>query len=133
MALTYEWKLTSLRKQNTDTLNNIVVGTQWTITGTDSDGNTGIFHGATPFEAKDVNGDGFIDYQDLTEEIVLEWIKDYVSGVGPSNYMNHINEMIQRQIDEVKYSRIDVTENDLPWSPTSGSVTPEPTGERAPA
>ena len=26
-----------------------------------------------------------------------------------------------------------VNENDLPWSPTSGSVTPEPTGERAPA
>jgi hypothetical protein len=133
MALTYEWKLTALRKQNTDTLNNIVVGTQWKIIGTDSDGNTGIFNGATPFEAKDVNGDGFIDYQDLTEEIVLEWIKDYVSGVGPSNYMNHINEMIQKQIDEVKYSRIDVNENDLPWSPTSGSVTPEPTGERAPA
>ena len=77
MALTYEWKLTALRKQNTDTLNNIVVGTQWKIIGTDSDGNTGIFNGATPFEAKDVNGDGFIDYQDLTEEI--DYINKFIS------------------------------------------------------
>ena len=126
MGLTYEWKLTGLKKQNTSNLNDVVVGTNWKLIGTDEDGNQGTFNGATPFEAQDLNGDGFIDYQDLTEELVMGWVKNHVSGSSPSNYMNHINQQIQKQIDYVKYSRLDVSEVDLPWSPTSGSATVTP-------
>ena len=126
MGLTYDWKLTSLRKQNTDNLSDVIVGTQWKLVGTDEDGYTGTFSGATPFEIRDLNGDGFVDYRDLTEELVLGWIKNQVSGSTPANYMNHINQQIQKQIDYVKYARIDVSEIDLPWSPTSGSATPTP-------
>ena len=132
MGLTYDWKLTSLRKQNTDNLSDVIVGTQWKLTGTDEDGNSGVFNGATPFEVRDLNGDGFVDYRDLTEELVLGWIKSQVSGSTPANYMNHINQQIQKQIDHTKYVNMDVQERDLPWSPISGSsVTPEP--EIAPA
>lgn len=127
MGLTYEWKLTGLKKQNTENLSDVIVGTQWKLTGTDEDGYSGIFNGATPFEVQDLNGDGFVDYRDLTEELVLGWIKNHVSGSSPSNYMAHINQQIQRQIDHTKFVRMDVSEQDLPWSPTSGStVTPEP-------
>ena len=127
MGFTYEWKLTSLKKQNTSDLSDVIVGTQWKLTGTDEDGNSGVFNGATPFEIRDLNGDGFVDYRDLTEELVLGWIKSQVSGSTPANYMNHINQQIQKQIDHTKYIRMDVSEQDLPWSPTSGSsVTPEP-------
>jgi len=126
MGLTYDWKLIGLKKQNTESLSDVIVGTNWRLTGTDEDGNSGIFNGATPFEVQDLNGDGFVDYRDLTEELVLGWIKNHVSGSTPSNYMNHINQQIQKQIDYVKYARIDVSEIDLPWSPTSGSATPTP-------
>jgi len=127
MGLTYNWTLTSLRKQNTDNLSDVIVGTQWKLVGTDEDGYSGTFSGATPFEIRDLNGDGFVDYRDLTEELVLGWIKNQVSGSTPANYMNHINQQIQRQIDHTKYVNMDVSSNDLPWSPTSGSsVTPEP-------
>jgi hypothetical protein len=132
MGLTYDWKLTSLRKQNTDNLSDVIVGTQWKLTGTDEDGYTGVFNGATPFELRDLNGDGFVDYRDLTEELVLGWIKSQVSGSTAANYMNHINQQIQKQINHTKYINMDVQERDLPWSPISGSsVTPEP--EIAPA
>ncbi len=127
MGLTYDWKLVGLRKQNTDTLSDVIVGTTWRLTGTDEDGNSGIFNGATPFEIQDLNGDGFVDYRDLTEELVLDWVKNHVSGSTASNYMNHINQQIQKQIDYVKYARTEVAEVDLPWSPTSGSsATPQP-------
>jgi hypothetical protein len=126
MGLTYEWKLTGLKKQNTDTLSDVIVGTQWKLTGTDEDGNSGTFTGATPFEIQDLNGDGFVDYRDLTEELVLGWVKNYVSGSSPTNYMNHINQQIQKQIDIVKYARTEVSEVDMPWSPTSGSNTMPP-------
>ena len=132
MGLTYEWKLTGLKKQNTSTLNDVIVGTQWKLTGTDEDGNQGTFTGATPFEVQDLNGDGFIDYRDLTEELVMGWIQNSVSGsnIG-TNYMNHINQQIQKQIDSVKFVSLDVSEMDLPWSPTSGSAT-MPAADRAP-
>jgi hypothetical protein len=127
MGLTYNWTLTSLRKQNTDTLSNVIVGTQWRLVGTDEDGYTGTFNGATPFEIRDLNNDGFVDYHDLSEDLVLGWIKNEVSGSTPANYMNHINQQIQKQISHTKYVNMDVQERDLPWSPTSGSsVTPEP-------
>jgi hypothetical protein len=123
MALTYEWKLIGLKKQNTEELSDVIVGTQWTLTGTDTDGNTGTFNGATPFKIQDLNDDGFIDYRDLTEELVLDWVKNIVSGSTSSNYMNHINEQIQKQVDDVKFATITVSKSDLPWSPTSGSST----------
>ena len=121
MALTYEWKLIGLKKQNTEELSDVIVGTQWTLTGTDIGGNTGTFNGATPFKIQDLNGDGFIDYRDLTEELVLDWVKNIVSGSSGTNYMSHINEQIQKQIDDVKFTTLNVSQSDLPWSPTSGS------------
>lgn len=126
MGLTYNWTLVGLKKQNTNALSDVIVGTQWKLVGTNEDGHTGTFNGATPFEIQDLNNDGFVDYRDLTEELVLGWIKNYVSGSAPTNYMNHINQQIQKQIDHVKYVNMDVAETDLPWSPTSGSsVTPQ--------
>jgi hypothetical protein len=123
MALTYEWKLTGLRKQNTDTFTDVVVGTHWTVTATDEQGNTGTFTGATPFKPQDLNADGFIDYKDLTEELVLDWVKNTVAGNNvATNYWAHIYERIMEQINSKKYNRLDVSTNDLPWSPTSGST-----------
>jgi hypothetical protein len=132
MALTYEWKLTGLKKQNTETLSDVIVGTQWTLTGTDSDGNSGTFSGATPFSHQDLNGDGFVDYRDLSEELVLEWIKNIVSGSSGTNYMNHINEQIQKQINDVKFVTLTVAQTDLPWSPTSGSSAEQTTSDNPP-
>ena len=38
--------------------------------------------------------------------------------------MEHINGVIQREISGKKWVNVDVSEIDLPWSPTSGSTTP---------
>ena len=130
MALTYEWKLTGLRKQQTANLDNVVVGTFWKVTGTDEDGNTGEFSGATPFELSTVNTSSFTAYSDLSESQVLEWVKQRVSGSARTAYWDHIDSVILRDIDSKKYERVMVMESDLPWSPTSGSgaygVDPQP-------
>ena len=132
MGLTYTWELVGLKKQNSEDFENIIVGTNWKLTGTDEDGNFGVFNGATPFKPQDLNGDGFVDYHDLTEELVLAWVKSVVSGSTETNYMTHINHQIQKEIDSKKYVRTEVTTADLPWSPTSGSNTyPIPSGSVA--
>jgi hypothetical protein len=130
MAYTYEWSLVGLRKQNTDTLSEVVVGTNWKVVATDEDGNVGNFVGATPFTPQDLNGDGFIDYRDLTEELVLGWVKNVVSGSSSTSYWDHINGQITKEIEAKKYNRVTVSDVDLPWAPTSGSnlygVDPQP-------
>jgi hypothetical protein len=129
MALTYEWKLTGLKKQNGENLNDVVVGTNWKLTGTDEDGFQGTFNGATPFSISSVNPTNFTEYNSLTEEQVLGWVMSHVSGSSNTNYMSHINEVILRDINSKKWTRMEVMETDLPWSPTSGSsVTPEISG-----
>ena len=62
MSMTYTWEITSLKTQSQtnilgDTLENAVVQTYWKKTGTDADGNTGSFSGATPFTAANTPAD----------------------------------------------------------------------------
>ena len=126
MAYTYTWKLKSLKKQNTELFENAIVGTQWRVTATAEDGTEGSFDGATPYTVVDANADGFIDYQDLSEDTVLGWIKNTVSGSSSTKYMAHINGVILKEINSNKFAKLEVTEADLPWSPTSGSrIAPE--------
>ena len=127
MALTYTWKLSGLKKQDTADFNDLVIGTRWKVTGIDEDGNEGSFDGATPLDIPDAGQEGYIHYAELTEEVVLDWIKEYVSGSNPAtNYWEHINGRIIKAIDEKKWTKVEVFENDLPWSETSGSATPTP-------
>lgn len=119
MALTYTWKIKTLKKTSGNNLNDVIVGTQWELTGTDSDGNDGVFHGATPFELSKVDSANFVAYENLTEETVLTWIKAVVVGA----YWDHVNEQINKQINNKKNPIVDV--NDLPWAaPASPNPTP---------
>ena len=125
MGYTFDWKLTALRKQQSVNIDDAVVGTQWKLTATDEDGFSGEFTGATPFSISTINTSSFTPYSELTEAQVLGWIKNHVSGSNPStNYMAHINGVIEKEIASKKWVKVEVAEVDLPWSPTSGSVTP---------
>ena len=124
MALTYTWKIRSLKKQDDPSaeLNDIIVQTYWECTGTDEDDNSGTFHGATPFEPDQVDPEEFTAYEDLTEAQVLSWIQDGVNG-NP-NYKAHIDEQIQKQIDAIVRPTIDVNTDALPWAPPGSNTTP---------
>lgn len=128
MALTYTWKLKSLKKTSTADFADIIVGTQWELTGTDEDGDAGVFHGATPFKAEDVDGDGFVTYEELTEAAVLGWIEAVVVGT----YKDHIDEQIMKQIREKKNPIVEVSDGSFPWAPAE-EVTPAPAAAPAPA
>ena len=132
MGLTYEWKLIGLKKQDSENVNEAIVGTNWKITATDEDGNVGTFTGATPFSISTINTGSFVPYHELTEEIVLGWVKNHVSGSGPTNYMEHINKQIQKEIVATKWVKVEVDEANLPWSPTSGSVVAPQVSDPAP-
>lgn len=121
MSLTYTWKLKSLKKTSSGDYQDLIVGTQWECTGTDSDDNSGTFHGATPFKAEDVEQGNFVAYNDLTEEIVLGWIQNVVN-TNPG-YKAHIDEQIMKQIDGKKSPIIDVGSDSLPWASANTANT----------
>ena len=109
--LTYNWKLNSLRKTSAANLSNVVIGTTWTLTGTDADNYSGTFSGATPFKVAELDPSSFIDYNSLTEDIVLGWVQAVVVG----SYKDHIDEQINKQIRDKKSPVEEATGNNLPW------------------
>jgi hypothetical protein len=122
-GLEYEWKLTGLRKVNSGGLDGIIMGTNWTVKGTDVDGFSATFTGATPFKVEDLNTASFTPYSELTEERVISWIQNAVL-IHPS-YWEHINTQILKGVRDSKSPVETVFETDLPWNPLSGSaVTP---------
>jgi hypothetical protein len=125
MAITYTWKLTSLKKRNVGSLSGVVFQTYWTKTGTDENGNSGSFSGATPFDPAQVDPNNFTSWDQLTEEIILGWIKEIVVG----DYETHVNEQIQRQIDEKINASEEVGSGKFPWDPAPViETTPPPSG-----
>ena len=109
--LTYNWKLNSLRKTSAANLSNVVIGTTWTLTGTDADNYSGTFSGATPFKVAELDPSSFIDYNSLTEDIVLGWVQAVVVG----GYKDHVDEQINKQIRDKKNPVEEATGNNLPW------------------
>lgn len=119
MAITYTWKVTGLRKiESSGDLDNVVIGTRWEKIGTDENGNEGKFVGATPFKPSDVDPNSFVDWNNLTEEVVLSWIKPVVVGT----YEDHVNEQIAKQIRDKKSPVTEVQH--MPWDPNPPTVTP---------
>lgn len=122
MAITYTWQIKALSKTSGNGLDDVIVGTRWECTGTDdSDNISGTFVGATPFKLASVDPENFVEYSQLTEEQVLGWIKNYVSGSANTSYWDHIVERIQKEFDKKRQTVKNIDEFDLPWAPTSGS------------
>lgn len=113
MSLTYTWSLDRLEKKNTSELNNVIVQTYWSKTGTDENGNSATFHGATPFDISSVDPDNFIPYENLTEEVVLSWIQ----SIGYDQVDLTIQEMINEQLNPK------VTVESFPWNVGVGTTT----------
>jgi dTDP-4-dehydrorhamnose reductase len=124
MALTYTWKINGLKKQDNPSLqlNDIIIQTYWECIGTDEDGNSGTFNGATPFNPDQVDINNFTTYENLTENQVLDWIKNVVGS--NTVYKAHIDEQIQKQINVITNSVVAVDAQALPWAEPSANTSP---------
>jgi hypothetical protein len=121
MTITYTWAVTSLKTRTEGSNENAVVQTYWKKTGTDENGNTGEFSGATPFTTTTMpEGSTFVPLAELTEAMVLGWIQDVVVG----SYEEHVNGMIAKQIAE---KATPITETPMPWAPIVETPTTTPT------
>lgn len=121
MAITYTWKITGMKTRDFDNKPNAVVQTYWQKTGTDEQGNEGTFSGATPFTVDPTDDSGpFIPFEDLTEQNVIDWIKEVVVG----SYQEHVDGVILKQIQD---KVTPVRDAAMPWAPAAAPAGPATT------
>lgn len=118
MNITYTWKVTGLKTTEVAGESNFIFQTYWEKIGTDELGNTATFVGATPFK-QDPSQSTFIPFEELTEEVVLEWIQAVVVG----SYEQHVNGQIAKQLE---LKRTPVATPDLPWGAPNNQTSPAP-------
>ena len=112
MAIKYTWKIVRIKKTNTDSFQDAIVNTYWQKIGYDDVlGVTGYFEGATPFDADQIDPNNFTALDQLTEDMVLGWVKNVVTG----DYADHVDAEIQREISDKAQIVTEVEEDDLPW------------------
>ena len=112
MTITYSWQLTSLKKTQANNLDHVVVQTYWKKIGTNENGVTGEFSGATPFNPGLIDPNNFTEFSALTEAQVLSWIQGQVTG----SYEEHVNSRIAEQIQAKVTPIEDVSGNSFPWA-----------------
>jgi hypothetical protein len=128
MAITYNWSILSLKKQNTTSLSDVIVEVQWQLKGTDTDDIFGEYTNTQIFDITTI-GDGFISYSDLTEEMVIQWIKDIVwvdLDSSEYTYVDSIIGSIEHQIQQKKSNLSSIINTELPWAPEPEPIYVEP-------
>ena len=115
MTITYTWKITGLKTRQEGNNKSAVTQTYWQKIGTDENGNTANFSGATPFTSTTMpEGDVFVPFDQLTEAMVLKWIQDAIPE--NSDYEQHINGTIAKQLSK---EITPIVETPLPWAAPS--------------
>ena len=117
MAITYTWTVKNIKTATEGSNVDAIVNTYWELTGTDEDGVSGTFTGATPFTSVNVPSNQFIKFEELTEETVLSWIQPVVTG----QYEQHVKTQIQKKINEAKGQR---AYKAMPWAPETPPIAP---------
>jgi hypothetical protein len=140
MSYTYSYSINSLKlKDETNhegaTLARAVYQTYWTITGTNSAGQSASWSGATPLSAANVPAGSFVAFDDLTEETVTGWIQSIVEADGA--YLAHITERLDEEIEREFGQSEEIEAKALPWAPVvdaeaDADAEPDPASEAAP-
>ena len=110
----YEWKVTSIEKVDMNNNKDVVLQTYWTLTATSEDNISVNFDGATPLEYNP-EATNFVPFSELTEELVLEWIKKQLIKEDGLDILYH---ELSEMVEEVRISnnKIEVSGDKLPWS-----------------
>jgi hypothetical protein len=111
--MTYAWKIIGLKMKNVESLTGFVSRAYWKKTGTDDNNVIGEVMGETAFSSDDIDPSTFISSLNLTEELVVTWVKDKISeNLGDQA----IDDQILNQIKEKKAMETTISEGNFPWS-----------------
>jgi hypothetical protein len=135
MSYTYTYAINSIKLKDEvnhegATLSRAVYQTYWTITGTNSAGQSATWSGATPLSAANVPAGSFVAFEDLTNDIVSGWVRGIVEA--DQGYLDHINERLDEEIEREHGGIEEVEGRALPWA-TDDAEAPAEEGAEDPA
>ena len=120
--MNYTWAVTGVTSATVTDLSDVIINVKLKCTGTDDNGNEGVFNGATPLETKDIDPATFVPFDQLTETLVLSWVEPIV--MSNARYWQHINDAID---DQIAKKAENVNPNaPLPWDPQPSPTPPVP-------
>lgn len=116
MSTTYTWEVTNLESFETiNELTNVVSVIHWTLQADDGVNSTAI-NGTVNLDAPEANT--FVNYNDLTQEQVIGWVKTKLGTTLETGYYQYLDEKLLELAKPV------VITTPLPWVPA-----PAPSGE----
>lgn len=102
MSTIFTWKVSQLERETAD---GFVYTAHYTVNASDGTYSSGAY-GSVGFERPDT----LIPYSDLTEDQVIEWVKEKIGG---SEKVTEIEAALQSQLDE---QRTPTKASGIPWS-----------------
>jgi hypothetical protein len=106
----YTWTITNLYTQTIDGKEDYVVTAIYDVVGVDGEYTASMTSNTAQFSTQDVTE--FTPYADLTEAIVLGWVKE---SLGENGIIS-IEACIQAQIEAQKNPPVTPQETPLPWN-----------------
>jgi len=102
MALTYEWILLGYKKANNPDFTNAIVHADWKIIGTDENGNQTEYKSTVIWDPNNIEANKFIPHEEVTREMVLEWVKALVATQPERKIEENIRKSIAAKIGNQK-------------------------------
>ena len=112
MSINYRIVIRNLNTVQTDSHNDVISHIHFDYVGTNEDNISAFCQGVIPFQIHDhvttspatgetitipsvLNGDSFVGYDDITEEMVVSWVNDHLPADTVSIYQEIISKKIQ--------------------------------------
>lgn len=108
--MNYRWKVKELIKKDFENKKDVIFKIFWEKIGEDDNGNIGTASGATLLNIDNLDYNEFVDYEDLTEELILDWILLTIT----ETYDKRLNKRILDDIEKTTNPSVKVSE--FPWS-----------------
>jgi len=116
LTATFTIKVTGLRTQTINGIENAVKQVEWTLIGEEANQK---FELPQTTEVPDPQLDEFIPLQNLTEAEVISWIETHETRL--SGIKAHIQYVLDREV-----ARAALTSTQMPWAPVVETATPTP-------
>lgn len=107
--INYTWKIHSLTKRTINTVDSVVFTVVWEKFGIADDGYSGSIKTSTGFDIEDIDTEIFVPYDQLTEEIIIDWVKNVIDE-------DSINRGIDTEIEKARSGWMQIDVEKLPWN-----------------
>lgn len=104
----YTWKIHSLTKRTINSIDSAIFTVVWEKFGISDDGYSGSVKTSSNFDINNIDVNSFIPYEELTEEILINWIKSSINE-------DSINNAIDVEIEKARSHWIQVESGQFPW------------------